>query len=385
MKEVAQECNRAPLRRIDKNLSVSGKIATGGMGRLRGLTVSRPWRDCSMTHATETAAAFGTPQPAAREGRLAYLPVALFGAVMGLAGLSSAWRLGSQLFGVPALIAEVIGLLAILAFILVTAGYAIKAVSAPGAVKAEYRHPIAGNLFGTVFISLLLLPIPLAPYSLTLARGFWVVGTVGMILFAWLIMSRWLAQRQQVAHATPAWIVPVVGLADIPLAMPLLHWDGVEPVGFFALAVGLFFAVPLFTLIFARLLFEEPLPLALQPSLLILLAPFAVGFSAYVTLTGEVDRFASALYMLTLFLLSILLGRLRHLAVNCPFRLSWWSVGFPLAAASGSASRYALHAPGVFTNGVALLLLALATLVILGMAGRTLLALAQGKLRGLAG
>lgn len=338
-----------------------------------------------MTDNLSTAAAYGTPQAVAREGKLGYLPVALFGSVMGLAGLSSAWRLASQMFDLAHWVSQLFGLLALLAFVLVAAAYAVKAVTAPHALKAEFLHPIAGNLFGTLFISLLLLPLVLADYSLMLARGFWITGALGMLGFAWVIMSRWLSQRQQAAHATPAWIVPVVGLTDIPLAIPLLHWDGLGDIGFFALAVGLFFAIPLFTLIFSRLLFEEPIGVGLQPSLLILLAPFAVGFSAYVSLTGEVDRFASALYMLTLFLLAILAGRLRHLARSCPFRLSWWSVGFPLAAAASCALRYAVHAPGWFTQGVAILLLAAATLVVSGMAVRTLLGVARGQLRALAG
>lgn len=338
-----------------------------------------------MTQDIETAADFGTPKAAAREGRLAYLPVALFGSVMGLAGLSSAWQLASRLYALPLWVAQVIGLLAILAFVLVCVGYAIKATSAPHAVKAEFLHPIAGNLFGTVFISLLLLPIPLAAYNLGLARAFWVAGAVGMVVFAWIIVSRWLSQRQQAAHATPAWIVPVVGLLDIPLAMPLLQWSSVAEVGLFALAVGLFFAIPLFTLIFSRLLFEAPIGESLRPSLLILLAPFAVGFSAYVSVVGEVDRFASALYMLTLFFLAVLLGRLSYLLKSCPFRLSWWSVGFPLAAAAGCALRYAEHAPGVLSNAVAILLLAGATLVILVMAMRTVSGAMHGRLRELAG
>lgn len=328
--------------------------------------------------------ACGTPKAAARQGHLGYLPIALFGSVMGLVGLSSAWHQAGQVFAVPDWVSQVIGLLGVLAFVAIGAGYAVKIATAPEAAWAEYRHPVAGNLFGTFFISLLLLPIPLAPYSLTLARALWLAGTLGMVGFAWIIMSRWLGQRQQAAHATPAWIVPVVGLIDIPLAAPMLQWRWAHEVAFPALVLGLFFAVPLFALIFARLLFEEPLSAGLQPSLLIMLAPFAVGFSAYVSTFGEVDRFASALYMLTLFVLAVLAGRLHHLARSCPFRLSWWSVSFPLAATSGCALRYAGHAPGPFTHGVALLLLAAATLVILGMGAQTLVAVAGGKLRALA-
>lgn len=321
----------------------------------------------------------------ANEGKLTYLPVALFGSVMGLTGLSSAWKLAHDLYGVPSWVGRIIGVVAILAFVLMSAGYALKATTGFQAVKAEFEHPVAGNLFGTLFISLLLIPIPVADYSLKLAQGIWMVGTFGMIVFAWVIVSRWLGRRQQPTHATPAWIVPVVGLIDIPLAVPALNMQGLDELLMFSLALGLFFAIPLFTLVMSRLMFEEPLGTALQASLMILLAPFAVGFSAYVTVVGTVDRFASALYMLTVFLLTVLAGRLRHLATSCPFRLSWWAVSFPLAAASVCALRYAASTPNLFTHGVAIVLLIGVTALLLAMAFRTLRGALRGELKSLVG
>jgi tellurite resistance protein len=150
-----------------------------------------------------------------------------------------------------------------------------------------------------------------------------------------------------------------------------------------SVAVGLFFAVPLFTLIFSRLVFEAPMPDALQPTLMILVAPFSVGFSAYVVTVGHVDLFAQALYWLTLFVLAVLLGRLRLLRKCCPFRISWWAVSFPLAASAVAALKFAAFDPNWFTTGIAGALLALATVVIAGLLVRTLAGLAQGELRTL--
>lgn len=312
-----------------------------------------------------------------------YLPVGLFGSVMGLTGLSIAWRLAHARYGAPIWAGDGVAVAAAAAFVLVTLGYLAKAVAAPGAVTAEFRHPIAGNLFGTFPISLLLLPIPLAPYSLLAAQIMWSVGAIGMVVFAWLIVSRWMSDRQQVAHATPAWIIPVVGLLDVPLALPGLGLPPMHGVMVLGLAVGLFFAVPLFTLIFSRLVFEPPMPDALQPSLLILVAPFAVGFSTYVATTGQVDLFAQSLYVLTLFILAVLLNRLRSLAQCCPFRVSWWAVSFPLAASAIAALKFADAEPGTVTDVIALALLGIATLVIAGLLARTLVGLAQGELRTL--
>jgi tellurite resistance protein len=315
--------------------------------------------------------------------RFDYFPVALFGSVMGLTGVSIAWELAHTRYGTPVWAADALAVVAVAAFLLNALGYAIKAITAPDAVVKEFHHPIAGNLFGTFLISVLLLPIVLAPVALLLAQIMWVAGAIGMIAFAWLIISRWMSDRQQVAHATPAWIVPVVGMLDVPLALPSLGLPPMPGVMTLALAVGLFFAIPLFTLIFSRLVFEPPMPDALQPTLLILIAPFAVGYSAYVTTTGQTDLFAQSLYMLTLFILTILLGRLRNLVICCPFRVSWWAVSFPLAASSIAALRFATAEPNLIVDAIAIGLLALASIIIVALLVRTLYGVARGELKTL--
>ncbi|GLS46661.1 SLAC1 anion channel family protein [Methylobacterium brachythecii] len=320
---------------------------------------------------------------APRRQYLAYLPVSLFGSVMGLTGLSVAWHLAASRYGASPWIGDAIGWLAVVAFVALALAYGVKAATAPEAVLAEFRHPIASSLFGTAIISLLLLPIVLVRYSAPLADGLWIAGTVLMVLFAWHIVSRWMSSRQQAAHATPAWIVPVVGLLDVPLAVPSLHLPMTQEISLFAFSVGLFFAVPLFTLIFSRLLFEEPMPAALRPTLMILIAPFSVGFTSYVATTGRIDTFAEALFLLSLFFLAVLLRQLRDLPFACPFRLSWWAVSFPLAATAGAAIRYADHAGHAVFDVVALAILALATLVIAGLAIRTLIGVARGELKAL--
>jgi tellurite resistance protein len=320
---------------------------------------------------------------ALKEGYLAYLPVALFGSVMSLTSLATAWQYAHIQFGTPLWIAQILGRTAVLDFVVLAISYAVKAVTNFDSVRAEFAHPFSGNLFGTPLISLLLLPILLVDFSMPLARTVWVIGAILMTIFAWLVVTRWMHVRQNVAHATPVWIMPVVGMIDVPLAVPSLKLESVHGFMMFALAVGLFFAIPLFTMIFSRLLFEEPLPEAMQPSLLIIVAPFAVGFLAYVATMGQIDTFAQALYMLTLFLLAVLLTRLRKLARCCPFRVSWWAVGFPLAASASAAVRYAEHAANAITDAIALVILALASVLILSLLIRTLIGTVRGELRAL--
>lgn len=318
--------------------------------------------------------------PTSRASAFDNLPVGLFGSVMGLTGLSVAWHLAHQRYGLSQLYGDGIGATALTVFVLLIAGYAVKIINAPQAVRAELAHPITGNLFATFLISLLLVPIILAPIDLALARVVWGIGAAGMTGFAWFMVDRWMNHRQQAVHATPAWIVPVVGMLDVPLAMPALglqSWHGVMLLG---LAVGLFFTVPLFTMIFSRLVFEEPMPDASRPVLLILLAPFAVGTSTYIVTVGKVDLFAEALFALTLFMLAVLLARLRNLAACCPFRVSWWAVSFPLAAAAIAGLRIADAQSGRIYDAIAIALLALATVVIVGLLVRTAVGVVRGEL-----
>lgn len=204
-----------------------------------------------------------------------------------------------------------------------------------------------------------------------------------MVVFASIIVSRRLTNRQTPAHATPAWFIPVVGMLDLPLSLPSLEMPMMHSVKVLGLAVGLFFAIPIFTLVFARLLFEEPLPRPLEPSLLIMVAPFAVGFSTYLTISAEVDLFAETLYLLTLFFLVILVGRLRNAAFCCPFKVSWWAISFPLAASAITAIRFAMAQPNATTDAIALILLAFSSLSIAYLLVRTVWGIARGELETL--
>ena len=87
--------------------------------------------------------------------------------------------------------------------------------------------------------------------------------------------------------------------------------------------------------------------------------------------------------MLMLFMLAVLLGQLRYLPVCCPFRVSWWAVSFPLAASSTAALRFAAARPGPVTEAIAVILLAVATLVIAALLGRTVFGLLRSELRTL--
>lgn len=312
-----------------------------------------------------------------------YLPVGIFGSVMGLIGTSVAWDLAHQKLGFPSWPSQVFGMMGALDFAVVGAAYVMKAVLTPSQVLVELKHPIAGTLFATIFTSFLLLPFILVPRALALARVCWCVGALCMVTFAWFIVSRWLGDRQQIHHATPAWMVPVVGVLNVPVAMPILDFPPLRLLSIFCLAVGFFFTIPLFTMIFSRLVFEEEMPDNLKATLMILVAPFSVGYSAYQITVGGNDVFSQCLFLLALFMLASLVGELRYLLNLRGFAMSWWAVSFPLSATSIASLRFASANPGTLTIAIAIALLVIATGIDLLLLWLTIGGICCGKIRHL--
>lgn len=319
-----------------------------------------------------------------KKGLFDYLPVSLFGSVMGLSGLSIAWSLAYKIYGKGEIIAHIIAILAVLAFIAIFIAYLLKIITSFKSFYDEFKNPVLRSFFGTFNISLLLLPIVIYPYFPVLAEVLWIIGVVLMLLFAWYVVSSWISLKHEMLHITPAWIIPVVGTLDIPLASNLFNYDWIIYLNIFCVAIGLFFAVPIFTLIFTRILFFERLPDKLMPSLLIMIAPFSVGFSAYLmTNNANLDIFAFSLFFLGLFIFLVLLPQLISIFKSCPFRVTWWAVSFPLSALLVSTLKINEDFDNVFINTLSWVFLVAFTLIILWLFIRTLKGVFDGELKNL--
>ncbi|MBL8251698.1 MAG: SLAC1 anion channel family protein, partial [Candidatus Competibacter sp.] len=244
--------------------------------------------------APASAAPAEAPSQERPQQRLEHFPVALFASVMGISGLALAWLKAHAVLGAPALVGEGLRGMASALFVLLLVFYLLKAVRYPEAVKLEMRHPIKINFIPTISISLLLLAIGYLEAAPPLAFWLWVTGAVLHLGLTLGVCGSWIHHTHYaIQHANPAWFIPVVGniivpVAGVRLASPEIAW--------FFFSIGLVFWIVLLTVVLYRLIFHEPLPARLAPTLFILLAPPSVGFIAYVNMTGAVDGFARVLY-----------------------------------------------------------------------------------------
>jgi tellurite resistance protein len=311
------------------------------------------------------------------EPRLKYFPVSFFAMVMGLTGLAIAWHQAEIVYVMPLRLSEALLVLAALSFAALLALYLNKLWHHREAVAQELAHPIQLNFFPTVSISLLLLAIAALPYSLGVAGVLWVVGTNLHLLLTLYIMGVWVHHQQfEIHHINPAWFIPVVGNVLVPIAgVPL----GFTEVSWFFFSFGILFWLVLLAIIFYRVFFHHPLPEKLMPTFFILIAPPAVGFLAYLALTGTLDAFGRMLYYSALFLTLLLVTQIGRF-VRIEFYLSWWAYSFPLAAITIATLAMYQHTGLAVFVAVGWVLLTFVTLIVVYLLYRTARAIGSRKI-----
>jgi tellurite resistance protein len=205
-----------------------------------------------------------------------------------------------------------------------------------------------------------------------LADVIWLLGVMITLLFAWFVLRKWMDEQQPWENAMPVWVLPVAGTLNVPIVGNSLRFPGAHEICLMFFGIGIIFIIILMAIIFSRLFFAAPLPAALQPSLLILVAPLALAFSGYEGLIRGQDLTASAFFYFTLFLLLLFGSKIFLLPKTCPFNVSWWSVSFPLGSVSIACVRYSQKRPDAVHQVLAMFLILVTTLVILYLLGQTI-------------
>lgn len=280
-------------------------------------------------------------EPAARASysySIKQLPINLFASVMGVTGLSLAWRRAASLLAIPAQPGEIFGWMGVAIFLALAVAYIVKFTRHPGYVHAEFTHPVVGSFFGTISIGLLLISAFIFRYDAAFAEVIWILGALLTVGLAYVVVQKLLTSPQKGETMLPPLILPGVATLDITVTGAVMPFGWAYEVSVFAFAVGAVVGLVLIVLIFQRLRHLEALPPASRPMLMMLVPPFAVGFLAYTNL-NEIDTLASVLIYFGWFLLLVLAPVVFRFENS--FGVAWWAISFPLAALSIASFRYA--------------------------------------------
>jgi tellurite resistance protein len=317
------------------------------------------------------------PTAKGNRNRLEHFPVALFASVMGMAGLAIAWIKAGHMSLLPGEIGSFLRWIASALYIVLLLIYMAKLLRHRAAVQAERAHPVKQNFFAAISIGLLLLAIAWTDTAPATAQWLWRVAAALHLLLTLITISGWIHHSHfEILHANPAWFIPVVGNILVPVV-----GTGCVPVdvSWFFFSIGLVFWLVLLTIVLYRLFFHEPLPARLTPTLFILLAPPSLGFLSYLALTDSLDAFARILYFTALFLALLLTSNALRF-FRLPFFISAWAYSFPLAALTLATLEMGARSAQAFYTGVGLGLLAVLSVVVLLLAGKTLQAAFTGRL-----
>lgn len=309
--------------------------------------------------------------------RLAHFPVTFFATGMGMMGLTLALRAGETAFsrGHAVSTAVLAGSATMLA--VVFGFYLAKMLRHPREVAAEWHHPVRIAFFPAASISLLLLAAALMEPAPRVAEAIWIVATALQGVLALSVISAWIGHRSfQPGMVTPAWFIPAVGNVIVPLAGARL---GYIELSWLFFSGGLIFWLILLTLVVNRLMFHDPLPGRMVPTLMILIAPPAVSFTAWLRLTGETGAFGHFL-LSTAYVFALIVVTQAGKFRNMSFALSWWALSFPLAALTIASFGYAQAAASQAHLVIGTGLLLLLVVVVAALLVRTAAAIRAGAI-----
>lgn len=305
-------------------------------------------------------------------------PISFYAISLGLAGFAVAWQKAEEILGISWGVSYVIFALVVVLFLATSFIYISKWIKFPGEVKKELNNPIKINFYPIIAKVFLLMSIFLLGWqAVKLSKVLWMIGAVLQFGFSIAIISAWMHKPHfELKHISPALFIPIVGNIIVPIA-GVTHFPA--EVSWFFFSIGLFLWLIFTTIVFNRIIFHEPLPEKLIPTFFILMAPPAIGFIAYVKLTGEVDVFARLLYYFSLFLFFALLTQVKYFS-KIKFYLSSWAYSFPLDAFT-IATFFIYHKTGiVFFKYMAMFSLSLLSIIVIALVKKTIDAVREHRI-----
>ncbi len=311
---------------------------------------------------------------------LRYLYPGWYAVVMGLTGLALAWHRAEPAMGALAAgVARALAALAAVVFAVLAVATVLRALRHADAWREDRQHPVRHTFVATLPVAVMLVATVgvalLGPHTLTALL--WWAGSLGQLAVTVWVLGRWWAPSGRTgpvwAGVTPALFIPVVGNVLAPLGgVPLGHagWAAAQ------FGIGLLFWPVVLVLMMVRIAQHGPWPERLRPTSFIVIAPPAVVGLGALQL-GAAESVAWMCWGMALFGLLWVGTQWRALAA-VPFGLPHWAMSFPLAALAALTLR--LAAPGSMMLMFAVALLALASIVVLGLALATWRGLSEGAL-----
>ena len=259
------------------------------------------------------------------------IPLTTFAIGFGLAGLAGAWNSAGPALGLPRAVPQAFYAVAAIAWLWLIVAHLVRGARGEERLIDQIRHPAQGPIASLAPVTAMLLAAQLYTYSYTAGWVLYLLALAASAALVVVVFGWWFEGGLEHEALHSGYLLPTVapGLIGADVAAKL----GNHGLAWGLFATGTFFGIVMTALAVQRHSFRAPLPDALAPTAMILLAPPAVGGLAWFTLNGHVvDPVADAIAGLGVVLLLMQIGlipRYRRLR----FSPGFWSFTVPLAAA----------------------------------------------------
>lgn len=304
------------------------------------------------------------------------VPPSYFSMVLGLAGLSGAWRRAEPVLPFAPDVARVLAWLAAAVWLVLAAFVLVTFARHRPRVAAWFADAGTAPFPSLIGVALMMTAVQWQPASAWAEHVFFAGVAISAVTLS-VFVQRVTTRRPPLSAVTSAWYLPgvagglVTAIGASAFGHPTLAWAG--------FAVGVLAWLGVAPLLALRA-WRGGAHLPVTPVAAIELAPPTVGGLAWFALRpGPPDVLAMVLFVgaaLAALVLLTMIPRMR----GTPVGPAWWAFSFPLAAWASVALVWRARAPLSGPAAFALPLLAVASAVIAALAMDTLTKLVRGRL-----
>lgn len=194
----------------------------------------------------------------------------------------------------------------------------------------ELGHPVIGSVIPTSAMAAMVISKALGNYSEGLAMLLWYTATAMHLLFFVLFATRRLRQFDM-NHMLPSWFVPPVGLVVATLTCPggsSVYLAGIL-LNFGLIAYGILLPFMLY-----RLIFNERVADAAQPTIAILAAPPSLCLAGYLSFVSEPSLFLVMVLQGIAILMTVVIYLAFWKLLRLPFSPGYAAFTFPMVIGS---------------------------------------------------
>lgn len=211
-----------------------------------------------------------------------------------------------------------------------------KAILHPKKVWSELKNPLAGSIYPTISMTMMLIAVYIVQFNLQLAKILWISAII-LHFIIFIIFTINMLKDFRITNMLPSWFISTVGIGlaavtSKPMEMPYLS----KVIFYYSLILFIVLGV----IITYRVLFMDKLEGNKKFTLMIMTAPANICLAGYLAVYEEPNvmllKLLAFLGYLSIICSFILLPKL----IKTPFTLSLAPLTFPLGIGVTAAQRY---------------------------------------------